>query len=325
MKILCHCPWIPNEWIRAHGATPLRLFSDEESTLKQEIHVGTCPHVSQFMAFSQEQQEQVDAVIFSTMCDQMRRNSELFHSEKPHFLFNLPSTWQTPTARKLYQYELLRLGKWLTSLTGISCSEEKLRKELTLSFENRQRLFDAIAEHQLISSDFIQLEAQLFETGNLPEEFIFSPQKTERIPLLLIGSPTALATEKLFHLIEQFDGRIAINFSEGGWHDVPTQIDKRLLAENAFEAMLTAYEELPGIFQRPNTSWYQKIRKIISSQEIQGIIFWQQPWCDLWHGEVQRFKAWCSLPILHITVNDHGDMDAHTSGRLEAFMEIFKN
>lgn len=323
LKVLFHCSWIPAEWIRAHGAIPLQLSHLQAINIENnDVRVGTCPYVSQFLA---DQIHNCDAIVFTTMCDQMRRNIEIATANKPYFLFNLPSTCQTITSGKMYRYELERLGKWLSELTGIVPDKQSLHRELFQSFVARNEFYNWLNSNQPNAETIIPLEQELFKSGklnDLPQE---SSPNCNRSSILLVGSPTGIATRPLAELIEKFGGQITIDFTECGWHHLPTKLDQRLLLDDPFEAMVNAYENLPGIFHRPNVNWYCAIRDFIQNVPIKGIIFWQQPWCDLWHGEIQRFKNWSPLPVLALTANDHGQIDAHASGRIEAFMEIINN
>ena len=57
----------------------------------------------------------VSGLVLTTTCDQMRYVAAMLEQrgDRPVFLLNVPSTWQTPAARRLYLDELRRLGRFL--------------------------------------------------------------------------------------------------------------------------------------------------------------------------------------------------------------------
>jgi hypothetical protein len=172
----------------------------------------------------------------------------------------------------------------------------------------------------------LQMQAafdQLYSTGSLA---VPEPAGAIRamVPLGLVGGPLINQATGLFYLLETHGARIVFNGSEGGWDVVPERQDRRLVRDDPFEAMAAASLAIAGIFQRPNSQWYRDLAGRIAKQGLKGIVYWQHPWCDLWHGEVQRLRAWSPVPVLHLTANDDGQLDAHATGRLEAFVEIFE-
>ncbi len=111
MQVFYTSPWIPAEWIKAHGLEPRGIWLDQELAVEPPpLCAGACAFAQWVAQLSQTRGEA--AFIFTTHCDQMRRafDSAVASAEAPLFLFNLPATWQEPVARRLFAAELQRLG-----------------------------------------------------------------------------------------------------------------------------------------------------------------------------------------------------------------------
>ncbi|MFH1717717.1 MAG: 2-hydroxyacyl-CoA dehydratase family protein, partial [Planctomycetota bacterium] len=113
--IIYTCPYVPAEWIAAHGLRASRLLlNGADSALGLARIEGICPYVRSFIGEVMGNTH-AGAVVVTTVCDQMRRGFDILTArcELPGFLMNVPSTWQSPAAQKLYMDELKRLGRFL--------------------------------------------------------------------------------------------------------------------------------------------------------------------------------------------------------------------
>ncbi len=128
----CH-PFVPPEWIAAHGLRPCWLPSragDEPAVL---VRRGACPVAAAWLDdFNGELP--ADAVVLTTTCDQIRYAASLLQHRRrlPVFLLHVPRTWQTAAVRAFYGEELDRLGRFLvacggTAPTGNALSQTMLR------------------------------------------------------------------------------------------------------------------------------------------------------------------------------------------------------
>ena len=107
--VVYSCPFVPAEWIVAHGLRPRRILARPDGAVRASA--GVCPYVAAFVRTVCSETD-ADATIVTTVCDQMRRASERIARESslPLFLMNVPATWQTAAAHRLYLSELRRLG-----------------------------------------------------------------------------------------------------------------------------------------------------------------------------------------------------------------------
>ena len=122
------CPYVPAEWIAAHGLRPRRLIPlPVEGTSTIPRIEGLCPYARAFVNDVAASKD-VDGIVVTTACDQMRRVFDLLvrRVDTPAFLLNVPSTWQTVAAQRLYLDELKRLGRFLVRLGGHEPDKEEL-------------------------------------------------------------------------------------------------------------------------------------------------------------------------------------------------------
>ena len=119
MELFHASPWVPVEWIKAHGIEPRGLwYSDELNLGATRSSAGACAFAQAVVRFAETHPEK--AVLLTTHCDQLRRGFDTFAGSQPDraFLFNLPATWQSPVAERLYDCELERLSRFLLALGG---------------------------------------------------------------------------------------------------------------------------------------------------------------------------------------------------------------
>lgn len=100
MLVFVTSPWIPAEWIRAHGHEPRGVWFEKDfSVAAPALSAGVCAFAERVIRFAESRPD--CAVVFTTACDQMRRgfDAAAFRGNARTFLFNLPAT-QTPAAKQ---------------------------------------------------------------------------------------------------------------------------------------------------------------------------------------------------------------------------------
>ncbi len=143
MRVFLTSPWIPAEWVRAHGLEARGIwFAEKFRSEAPPLAAGVCAFAESVVRFAETQLDAV--VVFTTACDQLRRgfDAAAFRGSSRAFLFNLPAT-QTAVAAQIYRAELERLGQFLLPLGGSAPTPEILRREMALSDEARRRLREA--------------------------------------------------------------------------------------------------------------------------------------------------------------------------------------
>ncbi len=285
------CPCVPAEWIAAHGLQPRQLIPQpvEGASTIPRLE-GLCPYARAF-ADDVAASKDVDGIVVTTMCDQMRRVFDLLvrRVSVPAFLLNVPSTWQTVAAQRLYLDELKRLGRFLVRLGG----HEPNKEELVHAMLGRTRK----------------------NGGHSPPY---------GVPLALVGGPLMQRDRILFDVVEECGGRIVLDATETGQRGRPEAFDRRRLTEDPLLELAHAYFRIPDAFRRPNSELYQWLKNQLERTGARGVLFHHYVWCDKWHAEFTRLKEWAKRPILRLDSEGEGGIEmVRVRNRVRAFLETF--
>jgi benzoyl-CoA reductase/2-hydroxyglutaryl-CoA dehydratase subunit BcrC/BadD/HgdB len=289
------CPYVPAEWIAAHGLQPRRLIPlPVEGTLIIPRIEGLCPYARAFVNDVAASKD-IDGIVVTTMCDQMRRVFDLLvrRVDTPAFLLNVPSTWQTVAAQRLYLDELKRLGRFLVRLGGHEPDKEDL-------------------VHAMLDQAY----------GNGVHG---TPYNRKAVPLAIVGGPLMQRDRVLFDVVEDCGGRIVLDATETGQRGLHGPFDRRRLAEDPLMELAQTYFRLPDASRRPNSELYRWLQDQLAQAGARGIIFHHYVWCDKWRAEFARLKEWANLPVLRLDSEGDGQMNmARLRSRVRAFMEMLQ-
>lgn len=293
------CPFVPAEWIAAHGLTPVRVAPaaapSEIRNQKSEIgaYAGVCPFARGF-AESAMHADDAGGIIVTTACDQMRRIGDWLaeRSTRRVFLMNVPTTC-TPAARGLYAGELRRLGAFLATLGGKTPTDEELARAMLECAANR----------------------------NVAPERMGQPARG--VALALVGGPLLKEDFELFPMIERSGGRVVLDGTERGERTQPAPFDRERLTADPFGELVRAYfDTIPDAFRRPDRLLHEWLRQEIAARSVRGVILHRYVWCDNWHAEVYRLRETLGVPVLDL---DNAGADdggrARAQARIEAFVE----
>ncbi len=314
-------PFVPPEWIAAHGLRPAWLTLDgREADLPEGARRGTCPFAAALIVEALSGSA-AGALVLATSCDQMRYAAAYLdaHCRVPTFLLNVPSTWQTPQSRRLYREELDRLGGFLAARGGRPPMPERLAATLLRYDEHRAaalRARPAMPAGQW-SRTLIALRSDL---ATLPE---VKASPAAGIPLALVGGPQPAGDARLLERVERAGGRIVLDASEGGERTLPAPFDRRRLAADPLDELVRAYfDTIPDAFRRPNTRLYEWLAHHLAARGVRGILFRRYLFCDLWNAELHRLRRQSGLPVLALDLAAGDDRETDRSlGRIEAFLE----
>jgi benzoyl-CoA reductase/2-hydroxyglutaryl-CoA dehydratase subunit BcrC/BadD/HgdB len=329
-KIIYSCPFVPPEWITAHNMEPCRIGVHSWNTEKKPVIGETSGICVYARAFANQVifEKKASAVVITTVCDQMRRISELIkkNCNLPIFLMNIPSTWQTTTAHKIYMTELKRLGRFMIRMGGNSPSKDNLAK--VMDKYNTARSYIRSARAYLSPRQYSETILNFYRNGIT--NFTVSDYKNKfvsrGIPLAIVGGPLLSDYFNIFDIIESSGGSIVLDGSKNGERTMPPPFDRRLLKDSPLEVLADAYfGKIPDAFRRPNSELYRWLKKEINQREIKGIILLRYVWCDIWHAEIQRIKEWAGLPLLDLDISDDVDKPKHIASRIQPFIEILKS
>lgn len=295
-RILYSSPYVPTEWIAAHGLEPHCLVPDggRADTPVSSI-AGVCPFMRAFVNEACAAPATA-GIVLASACDQMRRAKDYVETfaSVPVFLLNLPSTWKTPAARRLYRAELERLGTFLVEQGGAPPSPRRLHRALLDGERER-----AAQRRQMIGK----------RTGT---------------PVALLGGPLVRRDRDLLDALADAGGHVVLDGTEYGERVHPAPFRRRRLRLDPLGELTSAYfGHIPDVFQRPNTGFYDWLRRKIPACGARGVILFRYLWCDKWHAEVRRLKDSLDVPLLDLDV-DGTHVTARYRTRIQAFMEELK-
>lgn len=327
--IIYTCPYVPGEWIAAHGFRPSRVIPDSVgSVFSLAGREGVCPYVRGFIA-AVTKNSRAGAVVMTTVCDQMRRAFDIVtrRCEVPAFLMNVPNTWQSTAAQELYTDELRRLGRFLVRQGGKSPSNDAL-VAIMLRHDIARTLIFAEREH-LSARKYAEKIAAFGRDG--PDAVIRrggrdSLPPVVGVPLAIMGGPLMKQEFRIFDIVEESGGRIVLDATETGERGMCASLDARGLREDPLPKLAKAY--FGGIQDascRPDSRLYDWLDRKLTERAAQGVIFRRYVWCDMWHAQLKRFKDLIDLPVLDIdTAGDFASEENRTAGRIRAFLEMLQ-
>ncbi len=326
--IIYTCPYVPAEWIAAHGLRPSRIIPDTVGTTGPLNRAeGVCPFVQGFIN-EVITDKQAGGVVITTICDQMRRAYDILvqRCDVPLFLMNVPNTWQNVGVQKLYIDELKRLGRFLIGLGGKSPSDDALAK-IMLDYDTARTAILGAGGY-LPSRQYAETIAAFGRDG--PGETLTNitvpESQIEGVPLAILGGPLMQQDFEIFDIAEQAGGHIVLDATETGQRGMCAPFDRRGLRDNPLLELASAYFcGIQDASRRPNSGLYQWLKSRLSEREIRGIIFHRYVWCDIWHAELQRLKDWTDLPVLDIdTAGNNETAKQRTTNRIRAFLETLQ-
>ncbi len=319
------CPFVPAEWIEAHGLAPVRIAPSCKGR-SVGLRPGLCPYAHAFVD-EIAQTDGAAGVVVTTVCDQMRRVADLIarDCDLPVFVLDVPHTWQTPGTHKLYVGEIERLGTFLERVGGSHPTQDRLADAMVERDAARAALRDSRGfvsprRYSELIYEFNGSGARLFVGGeSRPAD------SRAGVPVALIGGPLPPSSFGIFDLIEQAGGYVALDGTETGERTLPAPFDRRRLRDDPLGTLADAYfGSIPDPFRRPNSEFFQWLRQCIIGSGVRGIVLRHYVWCDNWHAEAQRIKDWAELPFLNLDTDSEGNDSTRTLYRLQSFMEMLR-
>ncbi len=329
MKTIVYtCPYVPAEWIAAHGLRPSRVMPDSVgSVFSLAGREGVCPYVRGFIA-EVTKSDRGGAVVMTTVCDQMRRAFDIVtrKCELPAFLMNVPNTWQSLAAQELYTDELRRLGRFLVRQGGKSPSNDSLAA-IMLEYDIARKSVLAEREH-LSARKYAERIAAFGLDGpdTAKHDGRGSLEPIAGVPLAIIGGPLMKQEFRIYDIVAEAGGRIVLDASETGERGMCAPLDAEGLREDPLGKLARAYfGGITDASRRPDSELYDWFERELAKRGAQGIIFRRYVWCDMWHAQLRRLKDLIDLPVLDIdTAGDFEGEENRTSCRIRAFLEMLQ-
>ena len=328
MQVFYTSPWLPPEWIKAHGLEPRGVWLVGDSR-PLPLAAGVCAFAESVVRLAETHSD--SAMIFSTHCDQLRRGFDVVADGAPGrvFLFNLPATWQTGIADRIYASELERLGRFLVALGGQRPTVEGLAETMTCYRLARSRLLEAAS--YLPAREYGEAVARFHWDGSVNLREGARAPGTDAVPLALVGGPLPAWQGRVLDAIESAGGRVVLNATEAGERSLgpsfaPDQapIAARTLSDLLGVLTRSFLDNCVDVFQRPNTRLYDWLKERLSARKVRGILLWHYVGCDLWRAEAQPLREAFGLPVLLLDANEAAGDASRQSGRIQAFLEAFR-
>ncbi|MHC4155579.1 MAG: 2-hydroxyacyl-CoA dehydratase [Planctomycetota bacterium] len=326
--IIYTCPYVPAEWIAAHGLHPSRVMpgSTDSASLLARTE-GVCPYVRNFIG-EVVKDERAAGVIVTTVCDQMRRAFDVLvrECELPAFLMNVPNTWQSVASHELYVDELKRLSRFLIRQGGEPPSNDALA-EIMLEYDAARASILAAREN-LSARQYAETIAALGREGpgNMLNNVAIGEPAIGGVPLAIVGNPLMKQDFDMFDMVEQSGGRIVFDATETGERGMCAPFDHRRVHDDPLTELANTYfGSIQDASRRPNDELYEWLAGELIGRTVRGIIFRRYVWCDMWHAELRRLKDRVRLPVLDIdTAGDYETEENRTAGRIRAFLEMLQ-
>jgi len=283
--------------------------------------VGLCAYARVF-ADHATRDPQADAVVVTTVCDQLRRITELppLSEGPPLFLMNVPTTWQSAAARELYLGELERLGRFLVDLGGSSPTPDQLAAVM-IDYDRRRAALRALRT-RLSARAFSESIARFHERGEIDLDVPDTARPSRGIPVALVGAPLLEEHLELFDLVERYGGEIVLDATETGERTLPGPLDRDALTADPLEHLADLYfGRIPSAFRRPNDPLHHWLQRELAARGVRGILFKRYVWCDLWNAECERLRESVELPLLALDTDDQG-LDRAVRTRVQALIEV---
>jgi len=291
-RVAYSSPFVPPELVAACGGEPRRVVPSPGAAARSGMPVtGVCPFARAFVGEMRSACD-IDAVVLTTTCDQMRRAAEHL-GDVPTFLMDVPATWQTPGAVRLYIDELRRLARFLETLGGIALSVGRLADAMETSMAR----------------------------GREPTGGQTAPQPGTA-PIAVIGGPLAGGGGWLRDLVRRAGGRIVLDGTEGGERTRPAPFDRRRLADDPLMVLAESYfGAIPDAFRRPDSMLYDWAAREVGASGARGVLLVRYAWCDMWSIARERLCEATGLPVVEVDLGGGHDRDARAEGRIAALME----
>lgn len=324
MQVFYSSPWIPAEWIEAHGLEPRGVWGAEDfGQGALAFSAGVCAFAGAMARFVQTHRD--SAAVFATTCDQMRRSFDAFAAAERSraFLFNIPATWQSRVGLRIFRAEVERLGRFLEAHGGRRPTAEALARIVEQRGRLRQRLIEAGTHCS--ARQFAEAIARFHWEGSVDLSAPPAPPPSNSIPLAMVGGPLVPSQWNLLDTLETAGARVVLNATENGERSLSPAFPDECFHDDPAGALAGAYfENCVDVFQRPNTRLYSWLGERLAARGVRGIVLWVYTACDLWRAEAQTLRETFDLPLLMLEADEAQPGSPRQMGRIQAFIETLR-
>lgn len=286
---------------------------------------GICSFAQQSLEFARTHCGRGNAVVFGSSCDQMRRGFDLVGEpqETSTFLFNLPATWQSDAAWRLFRLEFDRFTRFLERLGGPRQADESVTTIIGAARDARARLRSSW--NKLHARGFAECIARFHWDGCAIAELTSEVKGDAGIPVAIVGGPLTRAQWGILDAIESAGGRVVLNATETGERSLGLEMPIPGRIATSIDGLARFFfSRIIDVWQRPNTRLYAWLRGRIEERNVRGIVLWHHVGCDLWRAEAASLREAFGLPILTLDSEQAHSDHPRLVHRIAAFMEILR-
>lgn len=315
-------PFVPAEWIAAHGLVPSRRVPLRPAADAPE---GACPFAT---AFVRDCAAAEGPAIVATTCDQLRRGAETIQGriaggpDRGLFLLHVPSAAGSPSAAAFYRAELERLGRFLIRNGGIAPDPTRVLEEMRRWGAVRRRL--RAWRGRLDAVELARRIARFHRDGHPGcEPPAMAPRPGPAV--MVLGGPLTDNDLGILAGIEQAGAHVEADGSETGERCWPREYDEaRADADPLDELAAAHFDAIPDVFRRPDDLLHRWVREIVASRRIRGIVVVVHVWCDLWRAAAERMRETAGVPLLILDLRGSDGGGGAGATRIQAFVESIR-
>jgi benzoyl-CoA reductase/2-hydroxyglutaryl-CoA dehydratase subunit BcrC/BadD/HgdB len=345
-----YCGYIPFELVRAAGAIPVSLCGNDANAIPSaevELPRNFCPLIKSSYGLAITDTcpyfHFADALIGETTCDGKKKVFELLGKLRPVHVMQIPYDKNVPGALERWAEEMARVAAFLTEITGIEPTPERLAAEIRYENDIRrvlqrivrtfERRVPSLTWTQMLSvrslTDFVvdrapylALIEELAEAVELADAAAADAAQSPLPRLLITGSPMSPETNKVMRLAEDSGALVVAHDACSG-----TKMFDRLVDEDGdpFAALTRFTLDIPCACMSPNDGRVELLRSSVAVYGVEGVIdtVWQA--CHTFNVESVIVQRACreelSLPFMKIETDYSSADEGQLRTRIEAFVE----
>jgi hypothetical protein len=258
------------------------------------------------LAFLPAMLAQVDGLVLTTSCDQLRRAAEWLNEDARVFLFNYPSTIHQD---RLLEAEKARLLKWVQRLPGRPRENSACA---ILPRSGHEPPTPMLRRPGLAWPSTLNPEPFACTTGGFASTSDTRTQgqqdarredEMEKLSIGVLGGHFCGDQQSVVRFFEKRGIHISLWGCESG-------------------------EWVGDVFQRPNDGFYEQVQARIAERRLDGLIVVRTTWCDVWRLACVRLQEIVKVPVLEWVMDGQFQGQSFPDGasttRLEAFCELVR-
>lgn len=334
------CTYVPEEVLYAAGILPVRIYGSHEPADITEPHIASqwCPYCRDCLAQGLSgRYGYLDGVAHAFSCAHMFNCFDSWCRHVPtgfrHDIY-VPEHLSNPHALECFYEEVKEFKEAVERWTGQRIGEEELRRAIGVYNKNSRLMKEVYMTCQAEQPPLTGAEAmamvlaasvmdkeehnQLLEKAL--EELQQHPGAVPPVRLMVLGSEND--DLEFVKFIESLGAAVVIDEHCTGsryfWQEIPEEADPLYaIARKYYLRPACAHKDLV------NRRRFEHIKNLIARFRVQGVIFIQQKFCDIYGFELpalQKMLKELGIPLLVLEVDVTVPVGQFRT-RIEAFLE----